>query len=152
MHATFSTKISREDTTWKTKTHTHRWTDDLKVDLGKILCEGVGWIEVDQDRSLMVGVCEQGNEYFGPIKWVISWPAVYELFKKDPAPSTRHWNKSQQHLKSHRFCYYSTRFQLDAEIRRNASTIHVMGFIARLQTVDKHHRNATIWSQHHVAS
>jgi hypothetical protein len=29
----------------------HRWKDNIKVDLQEVACEGMGWIELAQDRN-----------------------------------------------------------------------------------------------------
>jgi hypothetical protein len=44
-----------------------RWKDNIKVDLQKVGCGGMDWIEVAQDREV-AGTCECGNEYSGSIK------------------------------------------------------------------------------------
>ena len=38
----------------------HRWNDNTKIHL-----QGVGWIDVAQDRGQVPGTCECGNESFG---------------------------------------------------------------------------------------
>jgi hypothetical protein len=45
-----------------------RWEDNVKMDLREIGIEGANWIRLAQDRVLVAGFCEHGNEPSGSIK------------------------------------------------------------------------------------
>jgi hypothetical protein len=42
---------------------------EIKMDLQKLGCGGVDWIELTQDRAPVVGACECGNETSGSMKY-----------------------------------------------------------------------------------
>jgi S-ribosylhomocysteine lyase LuxS involved in autoinducer biosynthesis len=49
-----------------------RWEDNIKMDLQEVGCEGMGWIELDQDWTKwrqLVKVVMSGNETSGSIKY-----------------------------------------------------------------------------------
>jgi hypothetical protein len=45
-----------------------RWVDNIKMDLGKIVWGGVGWIGLAQDKGQVESSFECGNEPLGSIK------------------------------------------------------------------------------------
>jgi len=46
--------------------------DNIKMDLKKIVWEGLNWINLAQSREEVAGCCECGNERFDSIKWGVS--------------------------------------------------------------------------------
>jgi hypothetical protein len=52
----------------------HEWEDNIRMDLQKVGCGGMGWIELAQDRE-MAGTCECNNKPSGSIKCgeVLDW-------------------------------------------------------------------------------
>jgi hypothetical protein len=44
-----------------------RWEDNIKMDLQKVRCGNMDWIELAQDRQV-AGICECGNESLVSIK------------------------------------------------------------------------------------
>jgi len=45
-----------------------RWEDNIKMDLQKVGCSGVDWIELTQDRDRWRALVKCGNEPAGSIK------------------------------------------------------------------------------------
>jgi hypothetical protein len=47
-----------------------KWEEDnIKMDLQKVGCGIIDWIELTQDRESLASSCECGNEPSGSIKW-----------------------------------------------------------------------------------
>jgi hypothetical protein len=46
----------------------HRWEDNFKMNLQKVGCGSMDWIELAQDRDRWQGTWEYGNEPSGSIK------------------------------------------------------------------------------------
>ena len=46
----------------------YRWEDNIKMDLQKVGCRCMDWIEVVQDRGQVAGTCECGSEASGSVK------------------------------------------------------------------------------------
>jgi hypothetical protein len=46
----------------------HRWVDNIKMDLRETGWDGIDWIDLAQDRYHWKGSCENGNEPSGSIK------------------------------------------------------------------------------------
>ena len=40
--------------------HSGRWEDNIKMHFQKVVCGGMDWIELAQDR--LAGICEYGSE------------------------------------------------------------------------------------------
>ena len=47
---------------------THRWEDNIKIDLQQVGCKGMDWIELAQDRDRWRGTYDGGDEPSGSIK------------------------------------------------------------------------------------
>jgi len=47
--------------------NSRRWEDNIKMDLRKMGCGGMDWIEMAQDRDRWPGTCECSNELSGSI-------------------------------------------------------------------------------------
>jgi hypothetical protein len=53
-----------------------RWEDNIKMDLRETGIDGANWIQLAQDRVLVAGLCEYGNEPSGYVrKRDIFWQA-----------------------------------------------------------------------------
>jgi hypothetical protein len=48
--------------------HGRRWEDNIKADLQEVGCGGIDWIELANNREMLAGSCECGNEPSGYIK------------------------------------------------------------------------------------
>jgi hypothetical protein len=46
-----------------------RWEDNIKMGLQEMVCGGMDWIELAQDRGNWRDACECGNEPSGSIKF-----------------------------------------------------------------------------------
>jgi hypothetical protein len=45
-----------------------RWVDNIKMNLREVGWDGRDWIDLAQDRNLVKGSCERGDERLGSIK------------------------------------------------------------------------------------
>jgi hypothetical protein len=43
--------------------------DNIKMDLREIVCDGMDWIDLAEDKDQWKGSCEHGNEPLGSMKW-----------------------------------------------------------------------------------
>jgi hypothetical protein len=44
------------------------WKDNIMIDLQEVVCVGMDWTDLAQDRNRGAGTCECGNESSVPIK------------------------------------------------------------------------------------